>query len=34
MDGNHLATGMGLAQGMAPSSYQADGYGMLSINHF
>jgi hypothetical protein len=31
MDGTRLATGVGPAQGMLPSSYQAEGYGMLPI---
>jgi hypothetical protein len=30
-DGPRLATGMGSAQGLKPSSYHAEGYGMLSI---
>ncbi len=33
-DGTRLATGMGPAQGMKPSSYRAEGYGMLSILRF
>ena len=33
-DGTRLATGMGPAQGSAPSSYQAEGYGMLAILRF
>ena len=33
-DGIRLATGMGPAQGMSPSSYRAEGYGMLSILRF
>jgi hypothetical protein len=33
-DGRQLATGMGPAQSMAPSSYQAKGYGMLVILWF
>ena len=32
--GERLATGMGPAQGMAPSSYRAEGYGMLAILRF
>jgi hypothetical protein len=33
-DGQRLATGMGPAQGMAPSSYHVEGYGMLVILRF
>jgi hypothetical protein len=33
-DGTRLATGMGPAQGMKPSSYRAEGYGMLSLLRF
>jgi hypothetical protein len=33
-NGQLLATGMGLAQGMAPSSYRAEGYGMLAMLRF
>ncbi len=33
-NGERLATGMGSAQGMAPSSYRAEGYGMLAILQF
>jgi hypothetical protein len=33
-DGTRLATGMGPANGMKPSSYRAEGYGMLSILRF
>jgi hypothetical protein len=33
-DGTRLATGMGPAQGMKPSSNRAEGYGMLSLLHF
>jgi hypothetical protein len=33
-DGRSLVTGMGPAQGMAPSSYRAEGYGMLAILRF
>ncbi len=33
-DGQRLTTGMGPAQGMAPSSYRAEGYGMLAILRF
>ena len=33
-NGNRLATGMGPAQGWKPSSYRAEGYGLLSILRF
>jgi hypothetical protein len=33
-DGTRLATGMGPAQGMLPSSYRSEGYGMLSLLRF
>jgi hypothetical protein len=33
-NGTRLATGMGPAQGMKPSSYRAEGYGMLSLLRF
>jgi hypothetical protein len=33
-DGTRLATGMGPAQGMKPSLYHAEGYGMLSLLRF
>ena len=33
-DGQRLATGMGPAQGLAPSSYRAEGYRMLALLRF